>query len=381
MHQAAKGKTYVVVGSMGAVGAAVASRLEALGHRVRPVSRRAGVSIDDATALTGACSGVDGAFLLIPFDMQAPDLHTREDEVGAKRAEAVKAAGVRRVVLLSGTTAHLRERSGSARGAAMMERRLDELAIPELVHLRACWFMENFFTMGIVEQAPTGVFRAMFSGDIATPMVPERDVGERAAELLTEEPFCQMRVREVLGARDYTMVEVTHIIGSAIGRPALKYEQISHDDARQHMVRMGLSPSFVEAVIETARLFNRGALWGTEARSVHNTTATTLERFGREAFGMSSTGARGLSALASRIRAPAGWRKPCWRGTGCVWRPMTPSTRGTSRRRSRSCPRGEFGGTSWRAPGLIERMDIRRPETRPVPEPLPVSFRAPGSGA
>jgi uncharacterized protein YbjT (DUF2867 family) len=241
MHQAAKGKTYVVVGSMGAVGAAVASRLEALGHRVRPVSRRAGVSIDDAAALKRACSGVDGAFLLIPFDMQAPDLHVREDEIGVKLAEAVKTAGVRRVVLLSGSTAHLRERSGSARGAAMMEERLDGLAIPELVHLRACWFMENFFNMGIVEQAPSGVFRTMFRGDIATPMVAARDVGERAAELLTEEPFRQPRVREVLGARDYTMVEAIRIIGSAIGQVALKYEQISYDKARQHGGRRSLA--------------------------------------------------------------------------------------------------------------------------------------------
>jgi hypothetical protein len=56
-------------------------------------------------------------------------------------------------------------------GAAMMEERLDQLAIPELVHLRACWFMENFFNMGIVDQAKTGVFGTMFSGEIATPMV------------------------------------------------------------------------------------------------------------------------------------------------------------------------------------------------------------------
>jgi uncharacterized protein YbjT (DUF2867 family) len=293
MRQSGKDRTYVVVGSMGAVGQAVASSLEALGHRVRAVSRRAGVSIDDAAALKAACLGVDGAFLLIPFDMQAPDLHTREDEIGAALAEAVKTAGLRRVVLLSGTTAHLRVRSGSARGAAMMEERLDGLAIPELVHLPACWFMENFFTMGIVEQAPSGVFGTMFRGDLATPMVAARDVGERAAELLTEEPFHQPRVREVLGARDYTMAEATHIIGSAIGRAALRYQQISYDAGREHMVRVGLSPSFVEAVIETARLFNRGALRGTEERSAHNTTATTLERFAREAVRPSSTGAPG----------------------------------------------------------------------------------------
>ncbi len=66
----------------------------------------------------------------------------------------------------------------------MMEQRLDGLAIPELVHLRGCWFMENFLNMGIVDQAKTGVFGTMFRGDIATPMIAAKDVGKRAAELL-----------------------------------------------------------------------------------------------------------------------------------------------------------------------------------------------------
>jgi uncharacterized protein YbjT (DUF2867 family) len=166
----------------------------------------------------------------------------------------------------------------------MMEQRLDGLEIAELVHLRGCWFMENFFNMGIVDQAKAGVFRTMFRGDIATPMVAAKDVGERAAELLTEEPFRQPRVREVLGARDYTMAEATRILGSAIGKPDLKYVQLSYQDARKHMLGVGLSPSFVDAVTPTARIFNRGALRGKEERSAQNTTSTTLEQFAEEVF-------------------------------------------------------------------------------------------------
>ena len=46
-------------------------------------------------------------------------------------------------------------------------------------------------------------------------MIAAKDVGEKAAELLTEEPFRQPRVRELLGPRDYTMAETTRILGSA----------------------------------------------------------------------------------------------------------------------------------------------------------------------
>jgi uncharacterized protein YbjT (DUF2867 family) len=277
-------KTYAVTGATGAVGKELVEKLQAQGHNVRAVSRTAGVSIDDAPSLTRAFSGVDGAFLMIPFDMQAPDLHKRENEIGLNLAEAIKKAGVRRVVFLSGTSAHLGADAASALGAAMMEERLDNLDVAELVHLRGSFFMENFFNLGIVAQAQTGIFGTMFRPDIATPMVAAKDVAAKAAELLTEEPFLQPRVREVLGPRDYTMAEATRILGTAIGRPDLNYVQVPYEDARNQMLAAGLSPSFVDAVTQTAYSFNGGIAWAREKRSAQNTTSTTLEQFAQEAF-------------------------------------------------------------------------------------------------
>ncbi|SRR5712692_9123063 len=277
-------KIYVVAGATGYVGKVVVEKLKAQGHQVRPVSRSDGVSFDDITALTRAFSGVDGAFLMIPFDMKAPDLHKRENEIGMKLADAVKTAGVRRVVFLSGTSAHLKEGAGSALGASMMEERLDGLGIAELVHLRGCFFMENHLNLGLIAQAQTGVYGTMFRPDVAMPMIATKDVGEKAAELLTEEPFRQPRVRELLGPRDYTMAEATRILGSAIGKPELKYVQIPYEDAHRAMLGMGLSPSFADAVTETARSFNEGKVWAREKRSAQNTTETTLERFAQEVF-------------------------------------------------------------------------------------------------
>ena len=219
-------KTYVVTGASGHVGRAVVESLHAGGHQTRDVSRRAGVSIDDSRALNRAFSEADGAFVMVPFDMTARDLHEREHEMGMRLTDAVRASGVARVVLLSGTSAHLGRNAGSGMGAAMMEARLNDLGIAELVCLRGCFFMENFLNLGIVEQVKTGVFGTMFRGDVATPMVAARDVGARAAALLTEEPFHEPRVRELLGARDYTMAEATKILGSAIGHPELTYVQV-----------------------------------------------------------------------------------------------------------------------------------------------------------
>jgi uncharacterized protein YbjT (DUF2867 family) len=107
-------EAYVVTGATGDAGKMVAEKLMAQGHEVRPIARSSGQSFDDHAALKQAFSGSAGAFLMIPFDMKAADLHKWEDEIGLKLAAAVKAARLRRVVLLSGVSAHLKSAALSA---------------------------------------------------------------------------------------------------------------------------------------------------------------------------------------------------------------------------------------------------------------------------
>jgi len=79
-----------VTGATGHVGRVVADKLKVQGHEVRPVSRSAGVDLDDAVALDRAFSGADGAFIMIPPEVKAADLRPRQIEVGLKLASAVK---------------------------------------------------------------------------------------------------------------------------------------------------------------------------------------------------------------------------------------------------------------------------------------------------
>jgi uncharacterized protein YbjT (DUF2867 family) len=82
--QSSSRKTFTIVGATGSVGGVASELLAAGGHRVRSVSRRSGVSIDDTTALTDVFRGVDGAFVMVPFDQTAPSLHEREIDLAAK---------------------------------------------------------------------------------------------------------------------------------------------------------------------------------------------------------------------------------------------------------------------------------------------------------
>lgn len=92
MTEDTKSKTFVVVGASGRVGRVVASTLKNLGHQVRPVARSLGVPFEDKEMLDEAFSGAHGAYLMIPFDLAASDLHRREDEIGEVLARARCAA-------------------------------------------------------------------------------------------------------------------------------------------------------------------------------------------------------------------------------------------------------------------------------------------------
>jgi uncharacterized protein YbjT (DUF2867 family) len=90
--------------------------------------------------------------------------------------------------------------------------------------------------------------------------------------------------RDLLGPRDYTLAQAAAILGAAIGRPGLPYVQFTYEQARDGMVRAGLSPSYAEALLELTRSFNERRILGRAARTPRNTTPTTLEVFSREVF-------------------------------------------------------------------------------------------------
>ncbi len=276
-------RNIVVVGVTSDVGSVAAARLKQAGHNVRGIARSLGTPISDQGALNHAFAGADAAYLMIPFDMHVADLHAFERQIGDHLVEAVSTSKVRRVILLSGLNAHLK--MGTSLGAAEMEHRLNALDIPELVHLRAGFFNENFVKgMNFAAQAASGVFATPFRGDLPLPLIAASDIGERVAELLVTADWPRDRVVELHGGGYYTLAQSTQILADALGLTAVCTGG-PYADARAGMVAGGISASFAEALIETATSFNNGERWALEAPGPRNTTQTSFQAWTARTIG------------------------------------------------------------------------------------------------
>jgi uncharacterized protein YbjT (DUF2867 family) len=114
---------------------------------------------------------------------------------------------------------------------------------------------------------------------IATP-----DVGDCVAQHLLDLDFSGKQTCELLGERDLSMAEVTAIIARGIGKPDLRYEQFSYDQAQQGLEQMGMSPKKATVYIEMFKAINAGVLAAQEPRSLENTTPTSFEQFVQDVF-------------------------------------------------------------------------------------------------
>jgi uncharacterized protein YbjT (DUF2867 family) len=115
--------------------------------------------------------------------------------------------------------------------------------------------------------------------DLPFAMIATKDIAAEAASLLASPTFQGKTVRELLGPAEYTMEQVTRILGKAIGRPDLKYVQFSYDDTEKALVGMGMSPDVSRLFVEMYRGINDGVVKPESPRKPDNTTPTRLEDF------------------------------------------------------------------------------------------------------
>ncbi len=281
----------VVTGATGNIGSELTRLLLLKGRKVRAIGRNAeklkalalkgaetrAADLEDRAATVRAFAGASAAFAMIPPRNDALDFRAYQNKVSDNLAEAVKSAGVTHVVQLSSVGANLESGAGPVTGLHDSEKRFDALSA-SVVHLRPAYFMENHLnSVELIKHR--GINGSGLRGDVRIPMIATRDIAAAAAELLAAATFTGKTTRELLGPRDYSMIEATRILGKAVGKEDLPYVQFSYSDVEKALTGMGFTPDMARLYVEMSEAFNSGRIRPTEPREKNNTTPTTLEQF------------------------------------------------------------------------------------------------------
>ncbi|WP_300530572.1 DUF4345 family protein [Maricaulis sp.] len=194
----------LVTGATGKTGSRIISRLKGRGHEVRPGSRSSATPFDwdRPDTWSGPLEGAGAVYICFQPDFAFPGAL----ETLSSFAEAVAAAGVKRVVMLTG-----RGEPHALQGEAILQR-----ICPSATILRSSWFAQNF-SEGSLRDAVMSGFVPMPGGDIREPIIDLDDLADVAAAALTEDRHAG-QIYELTGPRLMSFNEIAQALSEATGR-------------------------------------------------------------------------------------------------------------------------------------------------------------------
>lgn len=205
----------LIIGASGKVGRRVLANLTAAGHAARPAGRRTPLPFDwqDRTNWAQHFAGIETAFVAYYPDLAAPQ---GADDIAAL-VDVAKAAGLKRMVLLSG-----RGESGAVRAENVLQHSGLGYTI-----LRSAFFNQNF-SEGLMYSGVIGGVLALPAGMRAEPFVDVDDIAEIGAAALTDDRH-HNRLYELTGPRLLTFADAVAEISRVTGH-SIAYAPITLDD-------------------------------------------------------------------------------------------------------------------------------------------------------
>lgn len=289
---------YLITGATGNTGSVVAKGLLQQGKKVRVVARSqeklkelaslgAETFIGDLTSQSTAnqaFTGVEAAYLMIPPALTDPDFRGYQQRLTDVYGSALEANNtVKHVVVLSSFGADKDAQTGPILGLHFLEERLKQIKPLNSLALRAGYFMEN--TLGqaaVIHQR--GAVVGPLKPDLKIPLIASIDIGNAALNALLQLNFTGHQTHDLQGQRDLTYLEMTAIIGAAIGKPDLPYQLISSEQFAGFLEQMGSAQNVAALMAEMVDAQNVGHVRSLEPRSKSNTTPTSFEQFVAETF-------------------------------------------------------------------------------------------------
>lgn len=281
----------VLTGSLGNISQPLAVLLVQQGHAVTVISskpdKRAAIealgakaaigSFEDAAFLTETFTGADAVYCMIPLSFTEQELSAYFHRVTGNYLQAIRAAGVKRVVHLSGWAANILTETNPANDVEGQYAALPDVAV---THLRPPSLYSNFYqsvdlvrgngTMGrllalrayglsALFRGRKGVLMGNFGGDDPIALVSPKDIATAAAEELTATSGT-VPVRYV-ASEELTCNEAAAILGKAIGKPWLKWVRIPGKQLKKGMESMGVPPQLAALIVDMQEAIHTGAVW------------------------------------------------------------------------------------------------------------------------
>lgn len=243
--------TTLVTGANGQIGSVLADLLAAQGQTVRRATSRTATRAGDVQlnlatgeGLASALAGVDQLFLM------APPGYANQHELLIPAIDAAKAAGVRKVLLLSAMGANADDSIPLRR----VELHLERSGLAWNV-IRPNWFMQNFHTFwlhGIQTQGqillPVGNAKGSF--------IDTRDIAAVAAKLLSSDEFVNA-AHDLTGSEALDHTQVAALLSKVAGR-TIGYTDITEDAMRQALLGLGLPADYAEFMLMILGAFKAG---------------------------------------------------------------------------------------------------------------------------
>lgn len=273
----------IVTGSLGNICLPLTELLVAQGHTVTVVSsdtkkqtaiEKLGAipaigSLTDLGFLTATFKSADAVYAMIPLSFTEPDLGAYMHRIAQNYAGALKQAEVKRIVLLSGWAADLVKDEN-------VEHLLDGLDASVTI-MRPAAFYTNFYqSMDLIKgkgfigkfltlrysgfwnllTGKTGLLMGNYGGEDRIVFVSPKDIAAAVAEELLLVPH-EKTIRYI-GSEEMTCNEAARIIGTAVGKPWLKWVLLSDKEMLNGLKMAKVPEKLAETLVEMQAAMHSG---------------------------------------------------------------------------------------------------------------------------
>ncbi len=267
----------VVTGSLGHISKPLTEELIQKGHSVTVIShnpeRKKDIealgaaaaigTMEDVDFLTAAFKGADAVYCMISsgnsFYNQDFDLIGHTIKLGNNYKQAIELSGVKRVVFLSSIGAHTDKGNGLLAFYYHIEKILNELpSHVAITFMRPVGFYYNL--LGFINTIKTqGVIAANYGGDVPKPWVSPVDIAAAVAEELVSS-FEGRKIRYI-ASDEISCNNLAKLLGAAIGKPDLKWIEISDEQLLNGMIEAGMNKKIAAGLVEMNSAGNNGTLY------------------------------------------------------------------------------------------------------------------------